>query len=1070
VKKAVIIGLALIFMPDFLFGQTVDERLAEVQKAINENKVDSASILFDFHVNFYIKNDDYLNLSYFVPHAGFIGNKQSNMQYGLDQVQFWLDFISNKSNDPRVLRQAHLESHRYYMFAGKIQMAYDANQMALELTYKIPDHAPSEWAIIEQNLGVIATRLDNFPLARSHTLKALEGLDLDPNTSPQSRFNILNDLGVTCWYASMWDSAEYYWKEGIAYLDQMEDNPTNRLYRKAMIQGNLAAVYDVVGKLDESVKMVKSAVVSNKAFIDQALDDPKRDRAILSNFYNSMNLGITYKSMGNYIQALHIHEHTLKEKEKYFPEGHPEITESLIMVGQVHSYLMNYGEANNYLYRAIDAINGSEENFPLRLANIYHTLALMAEKENKFDLAKEHYLKALQNFEKANLEAMDFVYLDFLGHAADFFSLHREPELAQRLSQIGYEYSRKTNGTYSLPGFHQVINRSRVSFNLGNYPAAKSEAGKALDILDNLLETVTNLTDSVRIEYEKPMAFLLKWKSDYFTMNEPTVAYLEYMLKELNLALQLLEKRKAMLSDSEDLAVLLSQNQELISFVKKIELELYEKTGNEKYLNQLIATHESSVYSRIRAQLNQQRQVRFSGVPESIIEQGSMIRDELGYILSEGGDMGKFMEVSSKWENHLKMLKSVYPDYYRSRYGDVQEGDLVFPKEMQIVRYLFIGEDLKAIVINRGKMRLYSLDFDPEWVKKLPSIWHEQAALGAFTYQLYQQLWQPFAKDLNESSVVIIPDGLLFNVSFDLLTDREIKTYEEFLLHSLLAKHDLSYQYSLWLSFSKSSHQLSSNYVAFTPGFLDEMKADYLKSIKDSLNLDRAYLSLLPQPFTIDLASKAAKSFGGNIFAFEKSTSTAFREKAGKNKIIHIGTHAESNNISPVYSKLIFAKNDDPFEEDNALYAYQIYNTKMQSNLTILTACETGKPVYQPGEGMISLSHAFQYAGSESLLTGLWKVDEKSSMEITEYFLEFLAQGLAKDKALKEAKLKYLSTAKGRTLSPQYWAGLVLIGSVEPIKGLEKNLNWVYQILGLFILSALFILIIRNKRMFLKFF
>jgi CHAT domain-containing protein len=137
----------------------------------------------------------------------------------------------------------------------------------------------------------------------------------------------------------------------------------------------------------------------------------------------------------------------------------------------------------------------------------------------------------------------------------------------------------------------------------------------------------------------------------------------------------------------------------------------------------------------------------------------------------------------------------------------------------------------------------------------------------------------------------------------------------------------------------------------------------------------------------------------------------------------------------------------------------------MQSNLTILTACETGKPVYQPGEGMISLSHAFQYAGSESLLTSLWKVDEKSSMEITDYFLEFLAEGMAKDKALKEAKLKYLSTATGRTLSPQYWAGLVLLGDVEPISGLGKGYNWILLTLGItvFLTFLLLFLIYRIK-------
>ncbi|PRY89864.1 CHAT domain-containing protein [Mongoliibacter ruber] len=1062
-KKSAIIGFVSIFLPLYIFGQTIDERLAEVQKAVNEENLDRAVKLFDTHTNHYINNSDYLNLSYFVPFAGFIGNKQKDMQYGMEKMTYWLDFVSEKSQDPRVLRQAHLESHRYYLFVGKIKLAYDANSMALNFTFQIPDHTPSEWAIIERNLGVLATRLDNFDLARAHTLKALEGFDNDPNTSSESRFNILNDLGVSYWYASIWDSAEYYWKKGIAYLELLENNPTNRLYRRAMIEGNLAAVYEVKGKLDESVKMVKSSIINSKAFVEQAIDDPKRDRAMFSIFYSSMNLGITYKSMGNYLQALHIHEHTLKEKEKYFAAGHPEITESLILIGQVHNYLMNYGEAKKYLYRAIDDLNATDEKFPLRLADIYYTLALIAESEKEIDSAKEYYYTSMQYFQQTNNQSLDLVYLDFLGHAADFFSLHGEPEIAQKLSKIGYDYTMKINGIKSLPGFQQVINRSRVYYNLEKYSLAKSTAEEGMAILETLLESVNNLTDSVRIEYEKPMAFLLKWKSDYQTNTEPSVNYLESMLSELRFALQLLEKRKAMLSDSGDLGVLLSQNQEIINFVKRIELELYEKTGDQRYLSQLIAIHESSVYSKIRAQLNQQRQVRFSGVPESIIEEGSMIRDELGYILAEGGDMEDFIEISSKWEEHLKLLKSKYPAYYQTRYGDIDEGELDFPIEKQVVRYLFVGEDLKAIVIKNGKMKLYSLNFNPELVKKLSSLWHDQKALGAVTHQLYQQLWQPFAKNLNEPSVLIIPDGILFNLSFDLLTDREIKTYEELLLHSLIVKHDISYQFSSWLGFTKSSKEIRANYVAFTPGFLDNMKENYLKSVNDTLSLDKVYLSLLPQPFTINVASKAAKTFGGNIFAYHKSTTKTFREKAAKNKIIHIGTHAESNNLSPVFSKLIFAKNDDPFEEDNALYAYQIYNIDLQSNLTLLTACETGKPVFQPGEGMVSLSHAFQYAGSESLLTSLWKVDEKSSMEITDYFLEFLSEGMAKDKALKEAKLKYLSTAKGRTLSPQYWAGLVLIGDVGPIPDLRKNHNWIYWILGLFLLLS-FTFLLRKKR------
>src|SRR5690606_15210701 len=140
----------------------------------------------------------------------------------------------------------------------------------------------------------------------------------------------------------------------------------------------------------------------------------------------------------------------------------------------------------------------------------------------------------------------------------------------------------------------------------------------------------------------------------------------------------------------------------------------------------------------------------------------------------------------------------------------------------------------------------------------------------------------------------------------------------------------------------------------------------------------------------------------------------------------------------------------------------EIYNINLASNLAILTACETGKPTYQAGEGMISLAHAFNYAGSESILTSLWKVDEQSSAEIIDLFYKNIKKGFTKDKALQQAKLEYLKNAQGRTLNPQYWAGLVLIGDTTPIE-ITTSSNFVFWMLGLTILILL-IVILRKKR------
>jgi len=324
-------------------------------------------------------------------------------------------------------------------------------------------------------------------------------------------------------------------------------------------------------------------------------------------------------------------------------------------------------------------------------------------------------------------------------------------------------------------------------------------------------------------------------------------------------------------------------------------------------------------------------------------------------------------------------------------------------------------------------------------------------------HQLYNSLWKPFEDKVITEHVIIIPDRELFNLSFDILTPKPIQSYADLAKNSLLARHFISYNYSLLLvNQSESTTDFNDNFIAFVPEFNDKMKEEYKISITDSLALDKTYLTLLPQPFCLELAKTSTELFNGTSFLNEQSTKQVFVNSAKEHKIIHIGTHAESNNLSPELSRMVFAKPviETNTEEDNYLFVYEIYNCNLSSNLAILTACETGKPTWQPGEGMISLAHAFNYAGSESILTSLWKIDEKSSAKIVKLFYYQLARGLSKDKALQMAKLQYLNSENGRTLSPKYWAGLILIGDTLPVPISTSNnrLIWAF---GLLVLVAL---------------
>ncbi|SHN33918.1 CHAT domain-containing protein [Cyclobacterium lianum] len=1063
-KSLITLFGCLVILLEGAIAQDIDAELAAIQKALTEEDLSLAQARLDQATAYYLAREDFLNLSYFIPFAGTIAEARFGQQKGLEAARYWLDRIVKESDDPRDLRQAYLEIHTYFIKAGKPALAYEANETALTYTYQIADHRPAEWALIESNLGVIANQMGNPEKARKHTLKAKEGYEQDPETSPVNYFNLLNDLGARYWFSAMWDSAEYYWLEGIAYLDRMEPTPTNQYYRRAMIEGNLGAVYDVKGEVQESIRRVKSSISNTQYFIDNAPDDPKRDRAFLSLFHGSMNLALVYKSIGNYREALRLQLHTLKAKEEHFPAGHPEITESLIQVGQTYRFLDDREVAKDYLYKALRIIQEADGDFFMQQGDIHYTLALIQEDEKLISAAKNHYLQARQLFEKAYDKKFDFVYMDFLSNAANFFAGNNEPDLALEWARQGLDYMVQVNGVESMPGFLQTLNMGRVYFHLGDFRKAQEQAEKSLEILDKRMQLSASDIDAIRINYDKPQSILLQAQSEYALEKNRSITFLERTLERLLEAMTILEERKRFLSESEDRTILIAQNLDLINFVKKIQLELFEKTGDESYLDGLISVQESSVFNLIRTQLDLYQDIRFAGLPAETQAMEAELRQNLNGLLEAGGDLSEYHALSSDWQTFLENLEKNHPGYFKMRYASFPADSIKLPRELQVVRYFFVEERLKALVFANGKRKLFHLDFDKNLVNKLQENWTNIQELGKITTALYDQLWKPLASHLTQEQIFIVPAGVLFNLNFDLLTPQPPKDYRGFSGNSLLAKHSISYHYSLWMLTEQKTNRITARYVAFAPGFLDTMKEKYLNSLDgDSLNLDRSYLSLLPQPFAINLIERVADHFNGKTYLREQSTPEVFRENAGNHKIIHIASHAESNNISPGLSRIILAKTGKP-EEENSIYAYEIYNTDLNANLTILTACETAKPVYKPGEGMISLAHAFQYSGSESLLTSLWRIDEKSSLEITDYFLALLAEGLPKDKALKEAKLNYLSQASGRTLSPQYWAGLVLIGSPEPIAELANTENLVIWLMGILVLILLSFLIFFKKK------
>jgi CHAT domain-containing protein len=142
-------------------------------------------------------------------------------------------------------------------------------------------------------------------------------------------------------------------------------------------------------------------------------------------------------------------------------------------------------------------------------------------------------------------------------------------------------------------------------------------------------------------------------------------------------------------------------------------------------------------------------------------------------------------------------------------------------------------------------------------------------------------------------------------------------------------------------------------------------------------------------------------------------------------RYLHFATHGIVDEVSPELSRIYLQESD---KEDGNIFSGEIFNLKLNADLAVLSACETGLGKYSKGEGVIGLSRALVYAGARSIVVSFWPVaDESTAQLMTEFYRQLVGRaGVSPRVALRTAKLKL---GGGQPYgAPYYWAPFVLIG------------------------------------------
>ncbi|HWS60228.1 MAG TPA: CHAT domain-containing protein, partial [Flavobacterium sp.] len=410
----------------------------------------------------------------------------------------------------------------------------------------------------------------------------------------------------------------------------------------------------------------------------------------------------------------------------------------------------------------------------------------------------------------------------------------------------------------------------------------------------------------------------------------------------------------------------------------------------------------------------------------------------------------EIFEASHQREELNRIIESEYNDYYELKYSksmltaqNIQEK----LKKDQVILEYYINDidsltELYTFVI--GKQ---AIDFRKQ---KLPTKFHfwvenmfqfmsdseylltKKSDAKEFcntSNSLYKYLIQPFENELKNKKITIIPDGKLSYIPFDaLLTSMPdtIKSIEFNKLDYSIWHYTFNYSNSANLLLSSKSKNKNGKIKtgAFAPEYREEDIIDYAGQ----------QIPLIPLPGIQKEVEKIAKLVTCKLFTGDDASEENFRKYAEEFDILHLAMHAFVNDSLPALSSFAFTQTkSDDLLKNGLLNTADIYNLKLNADLTVLSSCNTGMGALKKGEGIMSLARGFLYAGCPSIIMSLWEVEDNSGTKIITSFYNNLKRGKSKDEALRNAKLEYLESVNSRLAHPHYWLGFISLGDDKPL-------------------------------------
>jgi CHAT domain-containing protein/tetratricopeptide (TPR) repeat protein len=857
-------------------------------------------------------------------------------------------------------------------------------------------------------------------IAYKKTIEILE----KSGASDSILFDCYNKAGIISMSAKKDSLALYYFQRSISLKNQSATIADSLLFLPYVFAGN--SHYKLLNS-DSAFNYYKQAenILQHYPLLNEA-----------ERLYNKM--GVLYFESGDYKKSVLYFSKALS-----MVSANPDENSDFII-----NYKNNIASALRKLQQYDEAISiyKSLLSFKVNTNEIYHNIGVAYLDAGNYPEAI-HYLKLVKYINAAKLNDIGRAYykMNHYDSAQYFFNLAlaKNPQTKASIKNLDYGITLKYQGDLAssknqpaeaIQLYQQSIIQLATDFNdadISRNPVSFNAINRYIFLFDALLAK----------------ARVLKSGSAH-----PGESMLKQSLAAYNSAIELVAHIEK-LYDSDESRLFLKQNADSAYHESAaLGLQLYTITKEKNYLYSVFNLIENSKASVLQADLRDLELNKIPGLPSQLIQQQKNIKSEIAQLYIQETQPGEHQAKIRDLEIQLSQIQDKLnenPKYHDLKFSKKllnipQIQDSLLEKDAAIISYYYSGNQLICFYITNDDFGYVASERDSLLTNNILqlrkalnySVNSDRETIHKLSVYLYGKFLQPvMARINNKKHLTIIPYNEIGYIPFEMLVDPGKEG-------TVLNRFAIRYDYSANFLFNVQPANTAYKVLALAPFAIKYSNQEFP-----------------PLPFSRD----EVKDLEGMVLMDRMATKDSFLKSLPSYPILHLATHAFANDAVPMQSYIAFYDASRQHDPHHRLYEQEIYTLPLSDvRLVILSACETANGQLVNGEGIMSLSRAFSYAGCKSVIASLWKADDAATAYISKHMHKYLAKGEPKDIALQKAKIDYLEDPEieGRFKTASYWSHLILIGNEQPV---TQSSNYILILFACILFIAFMAIVYKRK-------